>query len=133
MGRRERPVRRLRVAGPAVRPPPSAPRDRRRRPQPAQCRCHRRTRRARVAAAPRRTGAAMTAAQERYDLDRAIVTDEQNLVTDANRARLQSAGEGGIFDDDWPNLDHDALVGLTGQLVRTLEPHTEADPAGLLV
>jgi hypothetical protein len=33
----------------------------------------------------------------------------------------------------WPKLDPAALHGLAGDAVRLLEPHTEADPAGLLV
>jgi hypothetical protein len=35
--------------------------------------------------------------------------------------------------DDGPVLDDAALYGLAGEIVRTLEPHTEADPAALLV
>ena len=33
----------------------------------------------------------------------------------------------------WPTLDPAALFGLAGDVVRVLEPHTEADPAGLLL
>jgi hypothetical protein len=33
----------------------------------------------------------------------------------------------------WPVLHADALHGLAGELIRTLEPHTEADPVGLLL
>ena len=34
----------------------------------------------------------------------------------------------------WPNeLPEEALYGLAGDVVRTIEPHTEADPAALLV
>src|SRR5438046_2962013 len=32
----------------------------------------------------------------------------------------------------WPTLDEAALHGLAGEVVETIEPHTEADPAGLL-
>lgn len=35
--------------------------------------------------------------------------------------------------DDWPALDPVAYHGLAGRVVRTLEPHTEADPVGLLL
>lgn len=38
-----------------------------------------------------------------------------------------------ILSDGWPTLDPKAMHGLTGDLVRTLEPHTEADPVALLV
>lgn len=33
----------------------------------------------------------------------------------------------------WPELDPAVMLGVVGELVRTIEPHTEADPAGLLV
>ncbi len=33
----------------------------------------------------------------------------------------------------WPRLRDEAFYGLPGDVVRALEPHTEADPAGLLV
>ena len=37
-------------------------------------------------------------------------------------------------DTMWPNpLSEDAFHGLAGDVVRTLEPHTEADPAALLL
>jgi hypothetical protein len=32
----------------------------------------------------------------------------------------------------WPKLDDGALYGLAGEIVRTIAPHTEADPAALL-
>ncbi|CAN5728893.1 hypothetical protein BH24ACT22_BH24ACT22_12100 [soil metagenome] len=33
----------------------------------------------------------------------------------------------------WPKLDEAALYGLPGEVVKTIEPHTEADPVALLV
>jgi hypothetical protein len=33
----------------------------------------------------------------------------------------------------WPLMDRAAYYGLTGDFVRALEPHTEADPAGLVI
>jgi len=33
----------------------------------------------------------------------------------------------------WPTLSSDAYYGLAGEIVRTIEPHSEADPVGLLV
>ncbi|WP_337173812.1 bifunctional DNA primase/polymerase [Paludisphaera sp.] len=36
-------------------------------------------------------------------------------------------------DDDWPRLDDDAFIGLAGQIVKAVEPETEADPAGILL
>ncbi|MEX5213636.1 MAG: YfjI family protein [Nitrospiraceae bacterium] len=35
--------------------------------------------------------------------------------------------------DEWPTLDAAALHGLAGEVVKLLEPHTEADPVALLV
>lgn len=35
--------------------------------------------------------------------------------------------------DDWPQLDPLAIRGVIGDFVRTVEPHTEADPAAILV
>jgi hypothetical protein len=35
--------------------------------------------------------------------------------------------------EKWPTMDEAAYYGLAGDFVRTLEPHTEADPAGLLI
>src|SRR4051794_6656965 len=35
--------------------------------------------------------------------------------------------------DDWPALDRAAYHGLAGDFVMALEPHTEADPVGLLI
>jgi hypothetical protein len=36
-------------------------------------------------------------------------------------------------DDDWPTLDDTALHGIAGEIVRAIAPHTEADPAALLI
>jgi hypothetical protein len=33
---------------------------------------------------------------------------------------------------DWPSLNHAAMHGLPGRIVRAMEPHTEADPIALL-
>jgi hypothetical protein len=47
------------------------------------------------------------------------------------KARLETGGHrpGGA----WPKLREAAFHGLAGRFVRKLEPHTEADPAGILV
>lgn len=34
--------------------------------------------------------------------------------------------------DVWPRLDGDALEGLAGEFVKTIDPYTEADPVGVL-
>jgi hypothetical protein len=36
-------------------------------------------------------------------------------------------------EDTWPAMDKAAFIGLAGDFVRELEPHTEADPVGLLL
>ena len=33
----------------------------------------------------------------------------------------------------WPTMPAEAYVGLSGEVVRTLEPHTESDPVALLL
>ena len=35
--------------------------------------------------------------------------------------------------DDWPILSRDAFYGLAGDIACTIEPHTEADPAAILL
>jgi hypothetical protein len=35
--------------------------------------------------------------------------------------------------DPWPRLDSTAFHGLAGEIVRAIEPETEADPAGVLL
>ena len=40
---------------------------------------------------------------------------------------------GGQIQREWPELHDDALHGLVGDFVRTVDPHTEADPAALLI
>src|SRR5262249_40093401 len=34
---------------------------------------------------------------------------------------------------EWPGIAPEAFQGLAGKIVKTIKPHTEADPAGLLV
>jgi hypothetical protein len=45
-----------------------------------------------------------------------------------------SAKPGGTYKEpaQWPVLDDTALYGIVGEIVRMIEPHSEADPAGLL-
>lgn len=48
--------------------------------------------------------------------------------------RLYSSGsQPGVARDPWPELRAEALHGLAGDVVRILDPHTEADPAAVLV
>ena len=49
-------------------------------------------------------------------------------------ARLAATEDDDVPRDTWPRpLGADALIGVAGEFVRTIEPHTEADPAALLV
>jgi len=48
----------------------------------------------------------------------------QDIIDSATAARQAAR--------PWPVLHEDALYGLPGRIVRTLEPHTEADPAAML-
>ena len=38
-----------------------------------------------------------------------------------------------LAQEPWPTLDPAALHGVAGEWVRLIEPHTEADPVGLVV
>ena len=42
-------------------------------------------------------------------------------------------GPGRSDDDQWPRLGDDAYHGLAGEVVRAIEPHTEAHPVGMLL
>lgn len=42
------------------------------------------------------------------------------------------SGQTAKVEMDWPTIDKAAFYGLPGEVVRTLDPHTEADPAALL-
>lgn len=55
----------------------------------------------------------------------------------AERAAIQNEGalsaSPEASTDAWPTLSDEALHGLPGDIVRTIGPHTEADPVGVLV
>jgi hypothetical protein len=67
--------------------------------------------------------------------DQSAESDQRSVETDEPDAgqrlwsptSLRSHGE-----EPWPTLDPAAFHGIAGRVVHTLEPHTEADPAGLL-
>jgi hypothetical protein len=46
---------------------------------------------------------------------------------------LQSSRSFPSYSGEWPTLDQAALYGISGQVVRDLAPHTEADPVALLL
>ncbi len=51
----------------------------------------------------------------------------------ARLENVRSSPESPSVPDDWPILDGAGLYGLAGDIVRTLDPHTEADPVAILV
>jgi 5S rRNA maturation endonuclease (ribonuclease M5) len=75
-----------------------------------------------------------------YDADRGRETARR--IVDGLIAKAERVGPGGVPDPapppapatPWPApLHDDAFHGLAGQFVRTIGPHSEADPAALLV
>ena len=63
--------------------------------------------------------------------------DLDKLIQDArkkwNRADPDDATQETPEPDKWPELDAAAYHGLAGDIVAMLEPHTEADPVGILL
>lgn len=55
-------------------------------------------------------------------------------ATDRERAEKAAAETSQSNNEDqWPTIDEAAYHGLAGDFVRSLDPHTEADPAGILI
>jgi Protein of unknown function (DUF3987) len=54
---------------------------------------------------------------------------------DQQQGESQSNGQTAKFkqEDAWPIMDDAAYYGLAGEIVRTIDPHSEADPVALLV
>jgi hypothetical protein len=52
------------------------------------------------------------------------------LEEDFNPSKPQASA---IADAPWPQIDEAAFYGLAGDIVRTIEPHTEADPIAVLL
>jgi hypothetical protein len=52
---------------------------------------------------------------------------------DGQRQRRKATEETGTGSRPWPELDHAAHLGLAGDVVRMIEPHSEADPIAILV
>jgi hypothetical protein len=69
------------------------------------------------------------------------VVDIDAELARMRRERQQREGKTGEFSPplaslaslEWPALDDAAFYGLSGEIVRTIEPHSEADPAALLI
>ena len=58
------------------------------------------------------------------------VESDTNNVTDAP---LVPQMAGADTSADWPVIDEAAYHGLAGEVMRTIEPHTEADPVAILL
>ena len=43
------------------------------------------------------------------------------------------APEPSVTDDLWPTIEPEAFHGLAGDVVKTISPHTEADPVAILI
>jgi hypothetical protein len=61
--------------------------------------------------------------------DRSSETSERSEERPSGQGLLSPSS----LSSQWPTLDQAAYHGITGRVIRTLEPHTEADPAGLLL
>lgn len=70
----------------------------------------------------------MAAARERLSLGATRSAAQADLSAPSSLTSPREAEEPG-----WPVLDEAALYGLPGEVVAMLDPHTEADPAAVLV
>jgi hypothetical protein len=69
------------------------------------------------------------------DLRQHFEPDAYNRKSDIFGETRGSVNEGHIFvsEPSWPELREEAFHGLAGEIVRSMEPRSEADPAALLV
>ncbi len=65
--------------------------------------------------------------------DRAEIDRYKQEITARKQRQSFSVVSNAADNDNWPTLDDAALFGLAGDFVRSLSPHTEADPAAILV
>lgn len=86
---------------------------------------------ARLAAGRNGLGPAKNANGQVHDL----TTHRQGAAGGSETAAQGANGATGASaaGQEWPTLGQVAFHGLAGRVVRTLDPHTEADPAGLLI
>jgi hypothetical protein len=67
------------------------------------------------------------------------VVDIESEFAEMKRRRIEREGRIVISEpepprqSEWPTIDDTAYYGIAGDIVRTLEPHTEADSVGLLI
>jgi hypothetical protein len=64
-------------------------------------------------------------------------TGTDAVLIDARADRLRSTtafvANVALVASEWPRIDHAAFHGLAGDVVRTIEPHSEADPVAILI
>jgi hypothetical protein len=63
----------------------------------------------------------------------AAIAMHVELAAALKRARGMEPAPNAPGDDTWPTIDHAAFHGLAGEVVRTIDPHTEADPVAILI
>lgn len=80
---------------------------------------------ARVQEAP----AAGQSARGQQNFPSSVAHCTKSETTDVNPLRTDEASS----IDKWPSLDPAALQGLAGDVVQTIEPHSEADPVAILI
>jgi hypothetical protein len=69
------------------------------------------------------------------DRDQSAESDQSSAEANEPDARQRLWSPRSLWshgEEPWPTLEEAALHGIAGRVVRTLDPHTEADPAGLL-
>ena len=74
------------------------------------------------------------------DLDEVQARIDEKMPDNVERVSNLGENTSDVDDDDetvrtvpWPTLNHAALHGVAGQIVNLVAPHTEADPAAILV
>jgi hypothetical protein len=73
-------------------------------------------------------------------MTRGLSVDVQQELSRMRRARIEregkstaNSGSADVVSSPWPTMDEIAYYGLAGDVVKTIEPHTEADPVALLL
>jgi hypothetical protein len=64
---------------------------------------------------------------------RAAAAEQSRDAGDEQQPDDKAAREWGVAPPAWPRLDRAAYFGLAGDVVRTIEPHSEADPIAILI
>jgi hypothetical protein len=72
-------------------------------------------------------------------MTRGLGVDIEHELSRIRRARMEREGkvdkpnDADVVSPPWPKMDEAAYYGLPGEVVKTIEPHTEADPVALLL